>query len=143
MEADNHGQQWTVWFLWREGVAASHIHIRLAAICGEASPSCRTVFRWIAEFKDGKDCAEKGKSSGCPATAFTPDSTQHVSDLILENRLITFDQLENVTGLSHRTLHTITHQDLKMKKVCAQWVPHSLTIVQKQDVQTCQQLLQL
>jgi hypothetical protein len=33
MEADNHGQRWTVWFLWREGVAASHIHTRLAAVC--------------------------------------------------------------------------------------------------------------
>jgi hypothetical protein len=31
-----------------------------------------------------------------------------------------------------------------MKKVCAQWVPHSLTTAQKQKhVETCQQLLQL
>ncbi|XP_023708351.1 protein GVQW3-like [Cryptotermes secundus] len=120
MEADNHGQLWTVWFLCRGGVAAPHIHTRLAAVCGEAAPSRRTVFRWIAEFKDGKDCAERGKNRGLPATACTPDSTQRVSDLILENRLIPFDELENATGLSSGTVHTIIHQDLKMKKVCAQ-----------------------
>ncbi|PNF30946.1 hypothetical protein B7P43_G02059 [Cryptotermes secundus] len=38
MEAD-HGQWWTVQFLWREGATASHIHMRLAAVCGEAAPS--------------------------------------------------------------------------------------------------------
>ncbi|XP_023722757.1 uncharacterized protein LOC111872800 [Cryptotermes secundus] len=109
MEADNHGEQWTVWFLWREGVAASHIHTRSAAVCGEAAPSGRTVFHWIAEFKDSKDCVAKGKSSGHPATACIPNSTQRMSDLILENRRITFDELENVTGLSRGTLHTIIH----------------------------------
>ncbi|XP_023720624.1 uncharacterized protein LOC111871627 [Cryptotermes secundus] len=82
--------------------------------------------------------------AGFVTKACTPDSTQRVSDLILEKRFITFDELENATGLSCGTLHTIIHQDLKMKKICAQWVPHSLTIVQKQKhVETCQQLLQL
>jgi hypothetical protein len=28
-----------LWFLWRERVAASHIHTRLAAVCGEAAAS--------------------------------------------------------------------------------------------------------
>jgi hypothetical protein len=33
VEADNHGQRWTVWFLLRERVAASHTPTRLAAVC--------------------------------------------------------------------------------------------------------------
>jgi hypothetical protein len=30
----------------KEGVSADDIHCRLAAVCGDAAPSCRTVFRW-------------------------------------------------------------------------------------------------
>jgi hypothetical protein len=52
-----------------------------------------------SRIQNGKDSAECGKSSGRSATAFTRDSTQRVSDLILENRLITCDELENATGL--------------------------------------------
>ncbi|XP_023712939.1 uncharacterized protein LOC111867376 [Cryptotermes secundus] len=71
-----------------------------------ASSSAFPVLDSIADSKDGKDCAGKGKSRGRPATACTPDSIQRVSDLILENRRISFHKLENATGLSRGTLHT-------------------------------------
>ncbi|PSN48237.1 hypothetical protein C0J52_03593 [Blattella germanica] len=82
MEADNHGQRWTVWFIWREGVTASDFHKRLVSICGEEAPSCRSVFRWVSEFKDGMDHAKKRKSTGRSANAHKPHNTQLVNGWI-------------------------------------------------------------
>ncbi|KAJ4445005.1 hypothetical protein ANN_06804 [Periplaneta americana] len=39
------------------------------AICGKAAPSRRSVFHWVSQFKDGRDCAEKRKRTGRTATA--------------------------------------------------------------------------
>ena len=124
-------------------MSASDVHKRLVAIRGEPAPCRRSVFRWVSEFKDGRDHAGKRKSTGRPANARRPHNTQLVNGMILENRRITFDELVQATGLSRGTLHTIIHEDLKMKKVCAQWVPHNLTNAQKQKrVEICQQLVQ-
>ena len=39
MEVDCHGQRWTAWFLWKEGVKLSDIYCWLSAQCGEKTPA--------------------------------------------------------------------------------------------------------
>ena len=50
MEGHYHGQRWSTWFLWVEGVKQTDIHRRLAAICGQKAPARSTVFKWVQSF---------------------------------------------------------------------------------------------
>ena len=45
-------------------------------------------------------------------------------------------------GISHGSVHTILTQNLNMRRVAARWVPHALTLEQKQSrVDIAQKLL--
>jgi histone-lysine N-methyltransferase SETMAR len=59
----------------------------------------------------------------------------------MENRRITIDKLQLAKSLCRATIHAIIHEDLKMKKVCAHWVPWDLMPEQRE--QNCQELLAL
>jgi histone-lysine N-methyltransferase SETMAR len=78
MEGDYHGQRWTTWFLCKEGVSAADIHRQLAAVCGDAAPSRRTVFRWVESFNSGHVTVMKGISPSCPPTARTSSAVQRL-----------------------------------------------------------------
>jgi hypothetical protein len=71
MEHEYHGQRWATWFLWKEDVSATYIHFRLAAVCGDAVPSRRTVFRLVDICNSGHETVKKGSSPGRPPTAHT------------------------------------------------------------------------
>ncbi|XP_067687143.1 histone-lysine N-methyltransferase SETMAR-like [Haliotis asinina] len=43
------------------------------------------------------------------------------------NRRITLHELEDATGLSYGSIHSILHDNLHMSKVCARWVPRMLS----------------
>jgi hypothetical protein len=69
---------------------------------------------------------------------------QRISDLIMQNRHATVEQLQAETGLCLATVHLIIQDDLNIRKLCSQWVPHDLTQQQKQDwIDSCKQLLAL
>jgi hypothetical protein len=62
----------------------------------------------------------------------------------MENRHLTMHELQLATSLCCATIRTIIHEDLKMKKVGAHWVPRNLTPEKKERrVQDCQELLAL
>jgi len=40
-------------------VLDADIHHRLASVCGEAAPNCRTVFQWVENFNIGHETVKK------------------------------------------------------------------------------------
>ena len=46
-------------------------------------------------------------------------------------------ELREISSLSCETVHKIIHEELRMKKVCARWIPHLLTDEQKQQRLEC------
>jgi hypothetical protein len=69
---------------------------------------------------------------------------QRISNVIMQNRHVAIEQLQAETGLCLVTVHLIIIDDLKMRKLCSQWVPHDLTQQQKQtQIDSCKQLLPL
>ncbi|GBM30484.1 hypothetical protein AVEN_237707-1 [Araneus ventricosus] len=56
-----------------------------------------------------------------------------VHDLVMNNHRVTVDEIHRLLGISVGTTHTIMHQHLKFRKICAQWVPHQLTAEQRNN----------
>jgi hypothetical protein len=54
IQGDSHGQRWTTWLLWKEGVKLSDNHRRLSAVRGEKAPARNTAFNWVRIFKSVK-----------------------------------------------------------------------------------------
>ena len=51
--------------------------------------------------------------------------------LILQGRHVTYREIETTLGISGTSIHSILHKYLTLKKICSRWIPHNLTIAQK------------
>ena len=63
-------------------------------------------------------------------------------NLIEEDARITTQMMETHLGIDSAAVHTILHDHLKVRKLCARWIPHILTNAQKDArVEFCQFLI--
>ena len=63
--------------------------------------------------------------------------------LILQDRHVTYREIESTLGISGTSMHSILHEHLIVKKICLRWIPHNLSIAQKnQSIRVIRQLVQ-
>jgi len=96
----------------------------------DSSPSFRTVYNQVAEFKRGRKSLEDEPRQGRPKTALTPEIAK-IQDMFLEDRQLFKKGLVEALSISDFTANHILTEVLGLKKLCAQWVPYSLTVEQK------------
>jgi len=124
------------------GVAPVNIHKELELALGDSAPSYRTVARWASEFNSGREDVKDDPRSGRPVTTVTPANIERIRQLIDEDPHITYDEIEAETLINKFSIHEIIHGALKLKKVTSRWVPHELTLKNRQDrVKICQENL--
>jgi len=70
---------------------------------------------------------ETDQSSERPSTSRTAEMIEKVRQLIQCDRIMTIVELEQEVGISHRSIHAIHSNDLKMRRVSAKFVPRQLT----------------
>ena len=63
---------------------------------------------------------------GRPKTMTTPEITDHIHQLILEDRRISVKSIAEQLGISRERVGSIIHEDLDMRKLSAKWVPKCL-----------------
>ena len=44
---------------------------------------------------------------------------------------MTYREIETTLGISGNSIHSILHEHLTVKKICLRWIPHNLSIAQK------------
>lgn len=119
------------------GELPTKIYEDLQQVYGPSSCSYDTVCRWVRRFKSGKNDVYDDPRCGAPKSAMNEKSIELVKCAIEEDPHITIQELADTHDLSTGTVHTIIHNELHMKKVCAKWVPHLLTEDQKKQRVTC------
>ena len=80
--------------------------------------------------------------SGRPRTAVTDEMIDAVRLMIDDDQHVTYQQIEFSLGKNSPAIYSILHDYLKLRKICAQWVKHSLTNNQKRlRIQFCRESL--
>ena len=51
--------------------------------------------------------------------------------LISQDHHVTYREIETTLGISGTSMHLIFHAHLTVKKICSRWIPHRLSIAQK------------
>ncbi|PSN46055.1 hypothetical protein C0J52_07677, partial [Blattella germanica] len=113
-------------FLAAEGVGGREMYRRMKAVLSRSS-----VVEWRKRFLEGRELLEDDARPGQAHRVITPEMSAKVSALVLHNHRITVDEIHRLLGISVGTTHTIMHQHLKFRKICALWVPHQLTAEQR------------
>ncbi|GFU28880.1 uncharacterized protein TNCV_470151 [Trichonephila clavipes] len=81
-------------------------------------------------FLEERKLLENDAGPGQAHRVIAPEIIAEVNALVLDNRRITMDEIHRLLGIREGTTHTIMHQDLNFRKICAQWVPNQLTAEQ-------------
>ena len=126
-----------------KGSSGTEIFQTLQNVCGDQAISRAAVFRWIAQFKDGRASVQKQPSSGRPIEATNKENVAKVKVIMETDRRYTCEEVASEIGISHGSVHTILTNKLNMRRVSARWVPHALSSEQKQSrVDVATQLLE-
>ena len=124
------------------GFNATQIHEELRGAWGDGYVSYTTVAEWVHRFKQGRTSLEDDPRIGPPVTEGTDQNFEVIRTLIDENPHISIRYMVFETGLSYGNINRIIHDELKLKKLCARWVPHQLTEKCKQQrMEICQENL--
>ena len=93
--------------------------------------SMRTVFRWVKSFKAGKFSVEDDTRPGRPKTSVTKTNIAVVKIMVEQDARLSVRDIASCTGISEGSVQTILKKLLDLRKVCARWVPHLLTVRSK------------
>jgi len=115
----------------------------LTETLGEHATSYATVKNWVVPFQCGDFSTCDAPRPGRPKTVITPEIIDQIHELILEACRISAKSIAEKLGISHERVGSITHEDLDMRKLSANWVPKCLNADKKrQRCQSSEQLLE-
>lgn len=100
---------------------------------GKYAPAKSTIFTWYAEFKRGRSKTDDAPRSGRRKDAVNSDTIQQVQRAILADCRARVREIAHQVQISQGSALTILNDHLKVKKLCAQWVPLELTTDQKKQ----------
>ena len=90
---------------------------------------------WYLEFQHGHTSLSDKSRERRPKTE---DNIAAVKQLIIEDRHVTYREIEASLSISGTTVHKILHEALSVRKLVSRWIPHSLTEDHKATRVRCQ-----
>ena len=112
-------------FFFLKGLSATETKNELDSVLGHSSPSFSCVSFWHSEFKRGRKHTQDEARSGRPETARVAENVEKIRKEVEENSRISTRVLAKDLKMSTERVRCILHDELKMKKIAAKWVPHS------------------
>ena len=85
-------------FFFLQGKAQKENHVILKETLGEHPPSYPTVKNWVAQFKRGEFSICDAPRPGRPKTVTTPEISDQIHELLLEDRRISAKSISWATG---------------------------------------------
>ncbi|XP_049846625.1 protein GVQW3-like [Schistocerca gregaria] len=85
------------------------------------------VRSWVRQFNEGRTSCDNKPKQPRARTSRSDDMIKKVERIVLGDRRMTVEQIASRVGISVGSVHTILHDDPKMRKVSSRWVPRMLT----------------
>ena len=98
-------------------------------------PSCRnraSVFEWHKRFKEGRESARDDERCGRSKGVRTPEWIGQIKNFIGNDSRVSIEKISAQFDVSVVTVHTMIREELKMRKICAKFVPRVLREDQKE-----------
>ena len=111
------------------------IHRQICEVYGENAMSDSMVRRWVQQFNEGCDQVHDDERTGCPSLV-NEELVRAVEEVLKENHRFTISDLSSkFPQISRSLLHEIVSEKLNFRKLCARWVPKTLTEQHKKQRQ--------
>ena len=98
------------------------------SIFGDEVPSRTSVCRWYSEYNRGRSSLQDEYHEDRTKSVVVPETIDAVRQLILQDRHVTYREIETTLGVRGTSIHLILYEYLTVKKICSRW---NLLIAQK------------
>ena len=88
-----------------------------------------SVFEWHKRFKEGRESARDDERCGRSKEVRTPEMIGQIKNVMDKDRRVSIETKSAQFDVSVGTVHTIILEELKMQKICANFVPRVLIFV--------------
>ncbi|PNF14554.1 hypothetical protein B7P43_G14959 [Cryptotermes secundus] len=119
-------QRVIIHFLHLRDATPIEIHHQLSESCGDGVMNVKNVRSWVRQFKEGRTSCDNEPKQSWPCTSRSDNTAERVEKVVLEDRQLSVENIVSKVGISVGSVHTILHEDLRMRKVSSRWVPRML-----------------
>ena len=91
-----------------------------------------SVFEWHKAFKEDRESLRDDERRGRSKEVRTTELIGQIKNFMDKDRRVSIETISAQFDISVGTLHTIIREELKMRKICAKFVPRVLREVQKE-----------
>ena len=91
-----------------------------------------SVFEWHKRFKEGKESVRDEESCGRSKEVRTPELIRQIKNLMDKDSGVSIETISAQFDVSVGTVYIIIREELKMRKICAKFVPRVLREDQKE-----------
>ena len=113
-----------------------YVRMKLNVSTADILKELQTVFGEDEEFSEESRLGfEDGReaNTGRPRSSRTDENIAKVKAAIEEDRMATFQAISESTAIASTSVHRIIKNDLHLKSVACQWIPHTLSPQHKQQ----------
>jgi hypothetical protein len=135
-------QRFAIIFFFKTGLSATETLILMQKAYGNEALNRSHVFRWYSWFWDGRELVEDDERDARPKSTRIEVNIAAVADLVKNDRRITSRIIAESLNISETVVFRTLKEDLEKRKLCARFVPHSLTPERREDrVTSCQDII--
>ncbi|KAI6661440.1 Transposase [Oopsacas minuta] len=126
---DNFNLKWRAYIEFRTILKIQSVQIfsELQEILCMDCPSRSTVERWAALFRSGDADVTDLPRSRRPVSTTTSENIALIESMVMEDKCITVNQLEQSREISSGAIHTILTTELGYRLICGKWLLHKLS----------------
>ena len=128
-------------FCFKAGLSATETLVLVQKAYGNEGLNRSNFFKWYSQFRDGRQLVDDERG-GRPKSSRTEVNIAAVADLVKNDRQIASKMIVESLNIRKTVDLRILKEDLGKRKLCARFVPHSLTPEQREDrVTSCQDMI--
>ena len=125
-------ERYAIKFYFKFGKNATETYGMLQTAFGASCMNGASVFEWHKRFKEGKESVRDDERYGRSKEIRTPELIDQIKNFLDKDRRVFIETISAQFDLSVGTVHTIICEELKMRKICAKFVPRVLREDQKE-----------
>jgi len=135
-------QRVAIKFCFKACLSATETLVLVQKAYGNEALNRSNVLRCYTRFRDRRELVEDDERGGHPKSTQTEVNTAAVAHLVKNDHQITSRMIAESLNIPKTVVLQILKQDLGKRKLCACFVPHSLTPEQREDqVTSCQDII--
>jgi hypothetical protein len=135
-------QRVVVKFCFNAGLSATETLVLVQKAYGNETLNRSKVFMWYFRFRGGRELAEDDERGGRPKSTQNEVNIAAVADLVKNGRRIASRMIAEFLNIPKTLVLRILKEVLRKRKLCACFVPQSLTPEQRDDrVTSCQNII--